>query len=85
MFFENHLFIPNVNNLSFREFYFSVENLETDTFTLCRLDDEGFVPLSLIMTYRRITHLTNDPELVLEALKISEVLEIDNDIRVSIY
>ncbi|KAH7297359.1 hypothetical protein KP509_26G066500 [Ceratopteris richardii] len=60
------------------EYYFSVENLCHDTYLTSRMDDEGFVPISLIASFPRVKKLTLDTSLILEAMKKSTLVEVKN-------
>ncbi|XP_053920387.1 la-related protein 1B isoform X3 [Cuculus canorus] len=64
------------------EYYFSTENLERDFFLRRKMDQQGFLPISLIASFRRMQALTTNAALILEALKDStEVETVDQRIR----
>ncbi|KAL3734281.1 hypothetical protein ACJRO7_023605 [Eucalyptus globulus] len=64
------------------EYYFSDDNLVKDEFLKSNMDTEGWVPISLIATFRRVTNLTNSIQLILESLRDSTVVEVqDNKVR----
>ncbi|KAF3841111.1 hypothetical protein F7725_006973 [Dissostichus mawsoni] len=64
------------------EYYFSLDNLERDFFLRRKMDQEGFLPLSLVASFHRVQALTTDVNLILEALKGSQEVEIiDGKIR----
>nr|XP_021328864.1 la-related protein 1B isoform X5 [Danio rerio] len=64
------------------EYYFSLPNLERDFFLRRRMDSKGFLPISLIASFHRVQALTTDINLIKEALKNSEVVElVDEQIR----
>uniref|UniRef100_A0A663MCM1 La ribonucleoprotein 1B n=1 Tax=Athene cunicularia TaxID=194338 RepID=A0A663MCM1_ATHCN len=64
------------------EYYFSTENLERDFFLRRKMDQQGFLPVSLIASFRRMQALTTNAALILEALKDStEVETVDHRIR----
>nr|XP_021147994.1 la-related protein 1B isoform X2 [Columba livia] len=64
------------------EYYFSTENLERDFFLRRKMDQQGFLPVSLIASFRRMQALTTNAALILEALKDStEVETVDQRIR----
>lgn len=48
------------------EYYFSTENLERDFFLRRKMDQQGFLPVSLIASFRRMQALTTNPALILE-------------------
>ncbi|RMB99545.1 hypothetical protein DUI87_23798 [Hirundo rustica rustica] len=64
------------------EYYFSTENLERDFFLRRKMDQQGFLPVSLIASFRRMQALTTNAALILEALKDStEVETVDQKLR----
>lgn len=58
------------------EYYFSIENLERDFFLRRKMDEQGFLPISLIAGFHRVRSLTTNLNLILEALKDSTEVEI---------
>uniref|UniRef100_A0A2K6B5G2 HTH La-type RNA-binding domain-containing protein n=1 Tax=Macaca nemestrina TaxID=9545 RepID=A0A2K6B5G2_MACNE len=58
------------------EYYFSVENWERDFFLRGKMDEQGFLPISLIAGFQRVQALTTNFNLILEALKDSTEVEI---------
>ncbi|PKU35670.1 la-related protein 1b [Limosa lapponica baueri] len=48
------------------EYYFSTENLERDFFLRRKMDQQGFLPVSLIASFRRMQALTTNAALILE-------------------
>ncbi|XP_010617166.1 la-related protein 1B isoform X2 [Fukomys damarensis] len=58
------------------EYYFSIENLERDFFLRRKMDEQGFLPISLIAGFHRVQSLTTNLNLILEALKDSTEIEI---------
>ncbi|XP_055000944.1 la-related protein 1B isoform X3 [Sorex araneus] len=58
------------------EYYFSTENLERDFFLRRKMDEQGFLPISLIAGFHRVQALTTNLGLILEALKDSTEVEI---------
>eukprot|EP00271_Cylindrocystis_brebissonii_P006110 TRINITY_DN186_c1_g3_i1.p1 TRINITY_DN186_c1_g3~~TRINITY_DN186_c1_g3_i1.p1 ORF type:complete len:1353 (-),score=419.48 TRINITY_DN186_c1_g3_i1:17-3685(-) len=64
------------------EFYFSIENLCRDIFLRSKMDEEGFIALSVIAAFNRVRSLTSDPSVIVGALAKSSLLEVqDNKIR----
>ncbi|MCO5596885.1 hypothetical protein L7F22_050955 [Adiantum nelumboides] len=61
------------------DYYFSVENLCRDVFLRTHMDEEGFVPVSVIAQFNRIRNLSNNPMVILDALQSSEVVEVQRD------
>ncbi|KAL6991441.1 hypothetical protein U1Q18_009553 [Sarracenia purpurea var. burkii] len=58
------------------EYYFSNENLPTDKFLMKYVtkDEEGFVPIAVIASFRKIKKLSQDRSLIVAALKESSLL-----------
>ena len=50
----------------YSEYYFSDENLQKDFFLRNQMDEEGFVPISVIANFNRLQALTQDTELIKE-------------------
>lgn len=50
----------------FREYYFSLHNLERDFFLRRKMDAQGFLPISLIAGFHRVQALTMDINLIME-------------------
>lgn len=50
------------------EYYFSIENLERDFFLRRKMDEQGFLPISLIAGFHRVQALTTNLNLILEVL-----------------
>uniref|UniRef100_A0A1E1XGA8 La-related protein 1 n=1 Tax=Amblyomma aureolatum TaxID=187763 RepID=A0A1E1XGA8_9ACAR len=63
------------------EYYFSEENLQRDFFLRRKMDAQGYLPLSLIASFHRIQALTQDVALVMQAVRESSLLEL-NDVKV---
>lgn len=61
------------------EFYFSVQNLPSDSFLLSKMDDEHYVEISLISTFGKIKSLTSDQNIIVNALKDSTLIEVSED------
>lgn len=63
------------------EYYFSDENLPNDKFLLKYLnkDKHGFVPISVIATFRKVKRLTKDTSTIVDALKQSSQLVVSSD------
>lgn len=61
------------------EYYFSRENLISDRYLKCQMDSEHFVPIAVVAEFRKIRNLTNDVDLIVEALKDSMVVELDEN------
>ncbi|KAJ9601015.1 hypothetical protein L9F63_000853, partial [Diploptera punctata] len=63
------------------EYYFSEENLLKDVYMRRKMDDEGYIPITLIVSFHRMKALSTDHMVVADAIKDSEVLEL-NDFKV---
>nr|CAD1834362.1 unnamed protein product [Ananas comosus var. bracteatus] len=63
------------------EYYFSDENLPTDKFLLkfVKKDKDGFVPIALIASFRRMKKLVQDLSLIEAALRTSSHLVVSLD------
>lgn len=59
-----------------RSYYFSLENILKDMFLRQHMDSQGFVPLSLIASFKRIKDLTPDYELVKSVCAQSSEVEL---------
>ncbi|KAE8720347.1 peroxidase 64-like [Hibiscus syriacus] len=60
-------------------YYFSNENLIKDTFLRQNMDDQGWVPIKLIASFRKVVVLTNNIQIIVDALKNSTVVEVQGD------
>ncbi|KAI3724505.1 hypothetical protein L2E82_36285 [Cichorium intybus] len=80
------MFIPLVDTplpvkiLQQIEYYFSEENLTKDDYLKSNMNEEGWVPLSLIAGFRRVQSLTSDIQLILSSLRDSTVVEVQDEI-----
>ncbi|XP_051149722.1 la-related protein 1C-like [Andrographis paniculata] len=61
------------------DFYFSDNNLMRDSYLRSKMDDQGWVPISLVASFPRIKQMTNDISLVMESLRYSTVVEMQGD------
>ncbi|XP_054712085.1 la-related protein 4-like isoform X2 [Uloborus diversus] len=59
------------------EYYFSRENLSTDAYLISQMDSDNFVPISTIAKFNQIRRLTEDISLVVEVLRESAVVQVD--------
>ncbi|CAJ2635829.1 unnamed protein product [Trifolium pratense] len=57
-------------------YYFSNENLNNDTYLKSQMDDQGWVPLSLIAGFKKVKFLTDNIQIVLDAVQTSNVVEV---------
>ncbi|KAK7307462.1 hypothetical protein VNO77_40554 [Canavalia gladiata] len=61
------------------DYYFSNENLIKDTFLRQNMDDQGWVPIKLIAGFNKVMHLTDNIQLILDAVRTSSVVEVQGD------
>ena len=64
------------------EYYFSEENLMKDFFLRRKMDSEGYLPASLIASFRRVQALVYDVNFIVQAVKGSDVIEVKDGIKV---
>jgi hypothetical protein len=60
------------------EFYFSTQNLQNDPFLVSKMNAEKFVPISVIASFRKISELTTDTSLIVQAVRDSSVCSVDS-------
>ncbi|KAL2348642.1 hypothetical protein Fmac_002642 [Flemingia macrophylla] len=73
---DPHLHIKIVNQI---DYYFSNENLIKDTFLRQNMDDQGWVPIKLIAGFNKVMHLTDNIQIILDAVRTSSVVEVQGD------
>ncbi|KAK7252990.1 hypothetical protein RIF29_37337 [Crotalaria pallida] len=61
------------------DYYFSNENLVKDTFLRQNMDSQGWVPIKLIAGFNKVMHLTDNIQLILDAVRTSSVVEVQGD------
>ncbi|XVE87474.1 hypothetical protein DITRI_Ditri18aG0120400 [Diplodiscus trichospermus] len=61
------------------DYYFSNENLIKDTYLRQNMDDQGWVPIKLIAGFKKVSLLTDNIQLILDALRSSAVVEVQGD------
>ncbi|XWS33899.1 hypothetical protein CRYUN_Cryun22dG0122600 [Craigia yunnanensis] len=61
------------------DYYFSNENLIKDTYLRQNMDDQGWVPIKLIAGFKKVSLLTDNIQLILDALGSSTVVEVQGD------
>ncbi|KAG0454304.1 hypothetical protein HPP92_025608 [Vanilla planifolia] len=61
------------------EYYFSVENLCKDIYLRRMMDEQGWVPVSLIASFKRVKMITGDVQCILDVLRSSTVVELMGD------
>ncbi|KAI3730333.1 hypothetical protein L1987_61503 [Smallanthus sonchifolius] len=61
------------------EYYFSDDNLVKDNFLRSHMDEEGWVPITLIAGFPRVQALSSDIQMLLSFLRDSTAVEIQGD------
>ncbi|XP_037869919.1 la-related protein 1 isoform X4 [Bombyx mori] len=64
------------------EYYFSPDNLARDFFLRRKMSPDGTIPVTLIASFHRVRALTSDVQLVLDAIRDSERLELISGFKV---
>lgn len=59
------------------EYYFSEENLARDSYLRSQMDGNGYVPIITIANFDQVKRLTTDKQLVVDVLKDSLVVQVD--------
>ncbi|VDN31269.1 unnamed protein product [Gongylonema pulchrum] len=59
------------------EYYFSRENLMTDRFLRCQMDNDQYVPIRIIAGFPKVKRLTSDYNLVVKVLRESSHVQVD--------
>ncbi len=55
-----------------------------DIFLRRKMDSEGCIPISLIATFNRVKALTQDIQLILKAVDVSDIVELVDGVKVSL-
>ncbi|KAK6924530.1 La-type HTH domain [Dillenia turbinata] len=61
------------------DYYFCNDNLIKDTYLRQNMDEEGWVPISLIAGFNKVIQLTDNISLILETIQHSSVVEVQGD------
>ncbi|PNJ25668.1 la-related protein 4 isoform X9 [Pongo abelii] len=59
------------------EFCFSRENLSKDLYLISQMDSDQFIPIWTVANMEEIKKLTTDPDLILEVLRSSPMVQVD--------
>lgn len=59
------------------EYYFSAENLANDSYLISQMDSEQYAPISTIARFNKVKSLTNSLELVVEVLRDSPYVQVN--------
>ncbi|KAG9311612.1 hypothetical protein JVU11DRAFT_7822 [Chiua virens] len=61
------------------EYYISPQNMVQDFYLRQRMDDEGWIPISLLASFKRVRQLHTDADVAREVLSRSRVVEVNGD------
>ncbi|KAI3462345.1 hypothetical protein Pfo_019008 [Paulownia fortunei] len=61
------------------DYYFSNENLVKDTFLRQNMDGKGWVSIKLIAGFKKVMQLTDNIQLILDAIQASNVVEVQGN------
>ncbi|XP_072960543.1 la-related protein 1C-like isoform X1 [Typha angustifolia] len=61
------------------DYYFSADNLCKDIFLRQNMDEQGWVPLSLIANFNKVKQLTNSIQFIKETVHFSVVVEVQDE------
>ncbi|KAI3798823.1 hypothetical protein L1987_34103 [Smallanthus sonchifolius] len=61
------------------DYYFSNENLVRDTYLRRNMDEQGWVSVSLIAGFKKVSLLTDNVQLILDAMQTSTLVEVQGD------
>lgn len=61
------------------EYYFSEANLVKDAFLRSKMDEQGWVPITLIADFPRVRQLTDSIPFILDCIKESNIVEVQGD------
>ncbi|XP_076929978.1 la-related protein 1C-like [Bidens hawaiensis] len=61
------------------DYYFSNENLVRDTYLRRNMDEQGWVSVGLIAGFKKVSYLTDNVQLILDAMRASAVVEVQGD------
>ncbi|MED6180789.1 hypothetical protein PIB30_013682 [Stylosanthes scabra] len=82
MFFRAETPSPSpVNSMIIKqiEYYFSDANLVKDEYLRSNMDEQGWVPITLIANFPRVKNLTSNIQLILDSLRGSAIVEVQGD------
>ncbi|KAL8029471.1 hypothetical protein ABFS82_14G224000 [Erythranthe guttata] len=61
------------------EYYFSDKNLQGDHYLISLMDDQGWVPISIIAGFKMIRRLNVEIPFILDSLQVSETIEVQGE------
>ncbi|CDW54405.1 La protein 4 [Trichuris trichiura] len=59
------------------EYYFSRENLASDTYLRSQMDNDQYVPIRILANFNMVKKLSGDLDLIIEALRESPYVQVD--------
>ncbi|KFD72099.1 hypothetical protein M514_00501 [Trichuris suis] len=59
------------------EYYFSRENLASDTYLRSQMDNDQYVPIRILANFNMVKKLSSDLDLIIEALRESPYVQVD--------
>ncbi|KAD7479078.1 hypothetical protein E3N88_02214 [Mikania micrantha] len=79
LYFPGHDPLLYANIVNQIDYYFSNENLVKDTYLRQNMDEQGWVSVSLIAGFKKVSYLTDNVQVILDAMRISNVVEVQGD------
>mmetsp|Transcript_8969 Transcript_8969/g.17669 ORF Transcript_8969/g.17669 Transcript_8969/m.17669 type:complete len:721 (-) Transcript_8969:1785-3947(-) len=61
------------------EYYFSQQNLNRDAYMISQMDSDGFIPVSVIANFRKVSKLTDSEEMIADAIADSTICQLSED------
>ncbi|XP_059469918.1 la-related protein 4 isoform X2 [Neocloeon triangulifer] len=61
------------------EYYFSRENLASDTYLLSQMDNDQYVPIWTVANFNQVKKLTTDIKLITDVLRESSIVQVDEE------
>ncbi|KAF8431538.1 hypothetical protein L210DRAFT_3403314, partial [Boletus edulis BED1] len=61
------------------EYYLSPQNMAQDFYLRQRMDNQGWIPISLLASFKRVQQLHTDSDIVKEVLSRSVMVEVSGD------
>ncbi|KAJ6840154.1 la-related protein 1C isoform X1 [Iris pallida] len=61
------------------DYYFSAANLCKDLYLRKKMDEQGWVPITVIAGFNRVMQLTNNIQYILETVRLSTIVEVQGE------
>ncbi|KAI3502815.1 hypothetical protein L1887_31153 [Cichorium endivia] len=61
------------------DYYFSDENLVKDIYLRKNMNEQGWVPVNLIASFKKVLGLTDNVQLILDVMRTSKVVEVKGE------